>query len=87
MNEVFPGLAPALTNAVPIDVSKTNLTPRQQEVVVLICRGLTWKEIARHMGITIKTVDSHVRDIYTRTNIHGTASLVRWAIRQGLVEA
>jgi DNA-binding NarL/FixJ family response regulator len=61
------------------------LTPRQREVLLLIAEGRTTKAIARQLGITIKTVESHRTLLMERLGIHDIAGLVRYAIRVGLI--
>jgi DNA-binding NarL/FixJ family response regulator len=61
------------------------LTQRQQEVLRLIAEGKTTKAIARTLGISIKTVESHRTLLMERLGIHDVAGLVRYAIRVGLV--
>jgi len=62
------------------------LTPRQREVVQLITEGYTTKEIAKKLNLSIKTIDAHRTQIMERLNIHDIASLVRYAIRMGIVK-
>lgn len=62
------------------------LTGRQLEVLVLIAQGRTAKEIAYQLGLSSKTVDVHRAKIMERLGLHDVASLVRYAVRQGLVE-
>jgi len=62
------------------------LTPRQREVLQLIAEGHTNREIARLLGISVKTVESHRTRLMNRLGIHDIAGLVRYAIRVGLVE-
>jgi DNA-binding NarL/FixJ family response regulator len=61
------------------------LTPRQREVLRLIAEGATTKAIARRLGISIKTVESHRTLLMERLGIHDVAGLVRYAIRVGLI--
>ncbi len=61
------------------------LTGRQREVLRLIARGLSTKAIARRLGISIKTVETHRAQLMARLGIHDVAGLVRYAIRNGLV--
>lgn len=63
------------------------LTPRQQEVLKLIAEGLTTKEIAQKLAISIKTVKTHRAELMEQLDIHEIAGLVRFAIRVGLVSA
>lgn len=61
------------------------LTSRQREVVQLIAEGHTTKDIAQRLGLSVKTVEAHRAQLMERLEIHDVASLVRWAIRSGLV--
>lgn len=61
------------------------LTPRQREILQLIAEGNSSKEIARKLGVSIKTVETHRTHLMERLDIHDIAGLVRYAIRVGLV--
>jgi DNA-binding NarL/FixJ family response regulator len=61
------------------------LTPRQREVLQLIAEGLSNKEIAARLNLSLKTVESHRTELMERLGIHGVAGLTRYAIRMGLV--
>ena len=61
------------------------LTGRQREVLQLIAEGLSTKEIAQRMEISVKTVETHRAELMERLDIHGIAGLVRYAIRVGIV--
>jgi DNA-binding NarL/FixJ family response regulator len=63
------------------------LTARQREVLKLIAAGLTTKAIARRLDISVKTADAHRAQLMERLGIHDIASLVRYAIKIGLVQA
>jgi two-component system response regulator NreC len=63
------------------------LTRRELQVITLICDGRTTKQIAALLSIGVKTADSHRSRLMQKLDIHSTAGLVRYAIRQGLVEA
>lgn len=60
------------------------LTPRQREVLTLIARGRSNKEIARNLGVSVKTVEYHRAELIQRLDRHDVASLTRYAIEQGL---
>lgn len=62
------------------------LSPRQREVLRLIAEGLTTKQMAQAMEISVKTVESHRAQLMERLNIHDVASLVRYAITVGLIK-
>lgn len=62
------------------------LTPRERQVLQLVGEGNTSKEIASIMGLTVKTAESYRTRVMEKLDIHQTAGLVRYAIRQGLIE-
>jgi DNA-binding NarL/FixJ family response regulator len=66
-------------------VPLSELTPRQQEVLKLIAEGHSTKDIARALNISGKTVETHRAQLMDRLDIHDIASLVRYAIKVGLV--
>jgi DNA-binding NarL/FixJ family response regulator len=61
------------------------LTPRRREVLQLVAEGLSSKEIARRLDISVKTVETHRTEVMKQLNIHEVAGLVRYAIRVGLI--
>ena len=63
------------------------LTERERQVLVLIAAGKSTKEAAAQLGISYKTADSHRSRIHEKLGVHETASMVRYAIRAGLIEA
>ncbi|HEY2017455.1 MAG TPA: LuxR C-terminal-related transcriptional regulator [Bryobacteraceae bacterium] len=62
------------------------LTERERQVLVLIANGKSTKEAAAQLGISYKTADSHRSRILEKLGVHETASMVRYAIRAGLIE-
>jgi DNA-binding NarL/FixJ family response regulator len=63
----------------------TGLTPRLLEVLQWIGKGLSSKQIAAKLGISLKTVEMHRAHLMKSLDIHGVAGLVRFAIRTGIV--
>jgi len=63
------------------------LTSREREVLQLVAEGKTTKEIASLLGVSVKTAESHRTRVMQKLDIHETASLVRYAIRRGLIQA
>jgi len=61
------------------------LTPRQREVLSLIAEGCSAKTIALRLNISVKTVETHRAELMNRLDIHDIASLVRYAIKAGIV--
>ena len=62
------------------------LSPREHQVLQLVAEGRTTKEVASHLGISVKTAESHRSRIMEKLEIHETAGLVRYAIRQGIIQ-
>ncbi len=62
------------------------LTLRERQVLQLIAEGKTTKEVAQLLGVSVRTGESHRARIMEKLEIHETAGLVRYAIRQGLIE-
>lgn len=62
------------------------LTARERQVLQLVAEGKTTKEVAQLLGISVKTADSHRTRIMEKLDIHDTAGLVRYAIRQGVIQ-
>lgn len=58
-----------------------SLTARESEVLALIARGLTSKEIARELGIDFRTVDTHRANIRQRFGLDSSAALLRFALK------
>jgi DNA-binding NarL/FixJ family response regulator len=63
------------------------LSAREREVLQLVAEGLTTKAIGAALHISFKTAESHRTRIMAKLDIHDTASLVRYAIRQRMIEA
>jgi two-component system response regulator NreC len=63
------------------------LSAREREIVQLLAEGRTSKEIASRLGIAFKTVDAHRTNIMRRLNVHAVADLVRYAVREHIIQA
>ena len=68
--------APARRNA---------LTSREREILQLVAEGETHQHIADRLFISVRTVDTHTNNIMKKLNLHDTASLVTYAIKNGIV--
>jgi len=64
---------------------KTTITPRQREVLKLISRGLTMKEIAAELNISTRTAESHKYEMMQALGVETTAELIRYCLRLGLI--
>lgn len=63
------------------------LTPRHREILIRVASGMTTKEIAADLGVSAKTISNHRQELMRRLGLRDVASLTRYAIQQGLVEA
>jgi two-component system response regulator NreC len=85
-------LSPAVSTAVvsrcltPAEADADLLTRRERQVLQLVAEGRTTKEIGGLLGVSAKTAESHRVALMSKLDIHDTASLVRYAIRHGLVQ-
>ena len=62
------------------------LTPREREVLQLLTEGKSNKEIGAILGITTKTAETHRAHILAKLDLHSTGQLVRYAIRNSIIE-
>lgn len=60
------------------------LTPREREVLQLMAEGFATKEIAHRLHVSVKTVETHRRQIMEKLDMHSVAELTKYAIREGL---
>ena len=63
------------------------LTAREREILQLIAEGLSSKEVATRLSISVRTVDSHRSAVMGKLGVHKVARLVRFAIREGVIAA
>jgi DNA-binding NarL/FixJ family response regulator len=60
------------------------LTPRQRQVLQLLSEGKTTRQIASHLQVSVKTVETYRQQIMDKLDIHSIAELTKYAIREGL---
>ncbi len=94
MRQVLGGavyLSPEISDLVidaltkPVSIADP-LTGRERQVLQLVAEGRTTKTIAAVLGVSARTAESHRNRIMRKLDIHATAGLVRYAIRQGLIK-
>lgn len=61
------------------------LSPREQEVLALIARGFSYAEIARLQGLSVHTVQTHIKNLYGKLSVHSKSEAVFEATRMGLL--
>jgi DNA-binding NarL/FixJ family response regulator len=76
-------------NAVPIPAPPTpsRLTSREREIVQLLAEGKSSKEVAVALGISVKTAETHRANIMRKLQLHSVSELVRYAIKNQIIEA
>ncbi len=66
--------------------AKINLTERETQILELICKGMSNNEIAKHLGISQKTVDVHRCHLFEKTGAKNAPHLVMFAIKHGIIK-
>jgi DNA-binding NarL/FixJ family response regulator len=79
--DAFASGAPAPASAEELDL----LSPREREVMRLIARGYAYKEVAKELFISIKTVETHVSAVLRKLQLSNRHELSRWAADRGVV--
>ena len=77
--EAFPAVDPAA-----VDPDLDRLTPRQREVLRSIAKGYTYKETADALGVSPRTVETHVSEVLRKLQLTNRNELTRWAVDRGL---
>jgi DNA-binding NarL/FixJ family response regulator len=78
-------LDPGIAQRQPLAGERSRLTPRELEVLQLICDGLSNRDIAARLNLSVNTVAVHRANIMNTLGVHKTAELVVYAIQHGLV--
>ena len=81
--------APAVETNVPspLNLCWISLSKRENEVALLLARGDTNREIAKALGVSIKTVDTHRGHVLKKMQLRNNVALALWCIRAGLTVA
>jgi len=86
-NYISPSIEAELkkeTLTAPDEKQHFNLTPRQREVLQLLCAGYTMKEIANRLNISTRTAETYKYQIMEGLGVESTAELIQYAIKLGL---
>src|SRR5664280_366747 len=83
--DAFAGSAGEAALTAGLDPELDLLSPREREVLRLIARGYTYKEVARELIISVKTVESHVSSVLRKLQLSTRHELTRWATARRLV--
>jgi len=68
-------------------IADSRITPRQHEILQLLAEGKTSKEVATTLSLSVKTAETHRANIMRRLNCHSVTELVRYAIRNNIMQA
>ena len=89
-------LSPQITDVVVDDYAKrvadgdqsvfSMLSEREREVLQLIAEGQTTKQIATHLHVSVKTIETHRQKVREKLDVHSVAELTKYAIREGLTD-
>jgi DNA-binding NarL/FixJ family response regulator len=82
---VLDAFAGDLPPGASVDPELDQITPREREVLRLLARGYTYKEIARRLEVSIKTVETHVSSVLRKLQLSSRHELTRWATDRRLV--
>jgi DNA-binding NarL/FixJ family response regulator len=83
---VLDAFSPSSAPAAPVDdPGLDQLTPREAEVLRLIARGYTYRELAQRLDISVKTVETHVSAVLRKLQLSNRHELTRWASARRLV--
>lgn len=63
----------------------TKISKKEREILQLVAEGVTTREIAEKLGVSIKTVETHRRNIMKKLNIFSVAGLTKYAIKEGII--
>jgi two-component system response regulator NreC len=69
----------------PVEDNLALLTDRERDVLRFIAEGLSNRDIAKQLDLSVNTVDSHRKHLMEKLGLHNTAEIVRFAVRKGLV--
>lgn len=70
----------------PDPASPASVTPREREIIQLLTEGLSNKEAAAHLGISVKTIEAHRANIMRKLRLRSVTDLVRYAIRNKIAQ-
>lgn len=79
-------MSPVTTAEGTSRVAQEQLTKREHQVLLLIAEGLTTKEISEQLNISFKTAACHRFRIMSKFDVHNSVTLIRAAIKGGIIE-
>jgi DNA-binding NarL/FixJ family response regulator len=87
LTRMAPKAAPPAASAVPGPATASHsLSPRETEVLALVSRGYTYPELTRLLGVSLSTIQTHVKSIYSKLAVHSKTEAVFEARQLGLLD-
>jgi DNA-binding NarL/FixJ family response regulator len=83
---VLQGYLKGLDEAEAVQAASRRLTAREREIVQLVSEGKSNKEVATTLGISVKTAETHRTNVLRKLELHSVTDLVRYAVRNGIIE-
>ena len=83
---VLEGYRKTAATSSKMTVPRSRLTPREREIVQLLAEGKSNKEVAAALGISVKTAEAHRANVMHKLNLQSLSDLVRYAIRNKIIE-
>lgn len=85
--DIASELAELLASGRPLDADDyEQLTPRERQVFKLLAEGATSRDIAKYLGISLKTAMTHRSHVMEKLNVHSRAELIKVAVRKGVLQ-
>jgi DNA-binding NarL/FixJ family response regulator len=84
---ILDGFLKGEPHSLQADRATTRLTPRQREIVQLLAEGKSSKEVAVALDLSVKTAETHRANIMRKLDCHSVSEVVRYAIRNKIIEA
>ena len=84
---LLDGFSRTVAGAEPKLPQRNRLTTREREIVQLLAEGKSSKEVAVALGISVKTAETHRANIMRKLELHSVSELVRYAIKNQIIEA
>lgn len=84
-HNVIDRLHTMISTVKPVILSQIGITPREEEVFFLLATGKTNLEISTILHISEKTVEKHVKSVYTKLGVSSRTQATAWAVREGFV--
>ncbi|MGH9444417.1 MAG: response regulator [Terriglobia bacterium] len=83
---VLDGYLKAMAQKEAVDSSSAFVTERERQIIQLLAEGNSNKEVADALGITVKTAETHRANIMHKLNLHSVGDVVRYAVRNQMIE-